>query len=113
MLQRKSPCVSRAIKSEIFARTESVVRHLLLESSRVEPVDELPASYRVRAKISALRRNLAKHAVHFAPYKSFTLLAAGHSGLLLQMSIPNTFVAKGNRFIRVAGCSGLAFAGRS
>jgi hypothetical protein len=72
MLQRKSPCVSRAIKSEIFARTESVVRHLFLESSRVETVDELAAGYRVRAKLSALRRNLAKQALHFAPYSSFT-----------------------------------------
>ena len=43
-----------------------MLRHFLLESDWVEAIDELPASYRVRAKISALRRNLAKHALHFA-----------------------------------------------
>ena len=45
-----------------------MVRYLLLEFDRIEPVDKFPARDRVFAKLSALRRNLAKQALHFAPY---------------------------------------------
>jgi hypothetical protein len=99
MLQRKSRGVSGTITSEIFARKESVARFLLLESDRIEAVDELPTSYRVRAKISALRRNLAKQALHFAPNGRFTQFGTGHDGPLLQMSISSIFAANGNGFI--------------
>jgi hypothetical protein len=54
---------------------------------------------RVRAKISALRRNLAKQALHFAPDWTFTYLTAGHDALLLEMGSPSSFLAKGNGFI--------------
>jgi hypothetical protein len=73
MLQRKSQCVGRTITSEIFARTKSVVRYLLLESDRIEAVDELPASYRVCAKLSALRRDLAKQALNLDALLEFHL----------------------------------------
>src|SRR5262245_49713896 len=113
MLQRKSRCVSGTVNSEIFARKESVDRCLLLESDRIEPVNKVTARNWVRAEISALRRNLAKHSLHFAPHWSFTQVAAGHDGFLLQMSISSIFAANGNRFIRVASCSGSAFAERT
>jgi hypothetical protein len=76
MLQRKSRCVSGTIKSEIFARKESMVRYLLLESDRIEAVDELPARYRVRAKISALRRNVVKRSTSRLIGVSLSLLLA-------------------------------------
>ena len=56
------------VRRKMFASQEPFVSRLFLLFDWIEAVDELPASYRVFAKISALRRDLAKQALHVAPY---------------------------------------------
>jgi hypothetical protein len=100
MLQRKWRCIVGTINSEIFARQESMVRYLLLESDPIEPVDKFPARNRIPAKVSVPRRNLAEQALYLAPYHSFTCLAAGHNGLPLKRTMPAPWCGKGNRFTK-------------
>jgi hypothetical protein len=68
MLQRKWRGIGGTINSEIFARQESMVRYLLPESNRINPVDKFLAGDRIPAKVSVPRRNLAEQALDLAPY---------------------------------------------
>src|SRR5262245_1106942 len=61
-------CVSGTVQHKIFAYEEPTISRLFLVFDRGAVIDKLLARDRVHAKISALRRNLTKHALHFAPY---------------------------------------------
>jgi hypothetical protein len=56
------------VQGKICAGQEAFVGRILLLFDWIEAVDEVAAGYRIRAKISALRRNLAEQALHLAPY---------------------------------------------